>query len=232
MRSQPLAHPPVDQAIRERRSFRAYKDQPVPKEVVQRILDTAKHTPSSTNMQPWRVFVVMGSKKAELDQLLLKAFDERRPAAPQMSAYLTEWFEPYYTRRYECGMSLYDTLNIDKDDKAARIAQSRKNFEAFGAPVAMFFAMDDRLKDGSLFDCGMFYQSVMLAALGEGLETCPEASLISWPDLLREFFGVGEELRFLSGMALGYADYQERVNQYEIPRAPVDEFTLWVDGSN
>lgn len=229
MRQAPLNHPPVDQTITERRSFRAFKDQPVPPETLRRILDVARFSPSSTNMQPWKVFVVTGQKKAELDQQLLKAFDEQRPAEPEMTAYLKEWTEPYKSRRFQTGMALYEAVGIGRDDKDKRIAQARKNFNAFGAPAALFFAMESHLEDGSLFDMGMFYQSVMLAAVGEGLETCPEASLIAWPDMLRNFFGVGTELRFLSGLALGFADYDDPVNQYQLDRADVDQFTTWLD---
>jgi len=224
MRTSPLRDATIQEAIQQRRSFRAFLDRPVDEPTLRKVMDIARFSPSSTNMQPWQVFVLQGEKKQQLDRLLLQAFDEGRGAEPQLSAYLKDWFEPFRSRRFACGTALYKALGIDRKDKPARVAQSRNNFNAFGAPVVLLFAMNRGLNEGSVFDCGMFYQSVMLAAMGEGLETCPEASLIAWPKLLQDFLEVDDSWRFLSGMALGYADYEDLVNQYKTGRAEVDDF--------
>lgn len=228
MRTVALHKPDVQTAIQERRSFRAYLDKPVAEDTLRRIIEVSRFSPSSTNMQPWQVFVLQGEKKKQLDHLLLQAFDAGKTAAPQMSAYLKEWFEPYQSRRFNCGTALYEAGGIDRTDKQARTAQARHNFDAFGAPVMLLFAMKQGLNEGSIFDCGMFYQSVMLSALAEGLETCPEASLIAWPEILEDFLGLDENWRFLSGMALGYGDYDHPINQYQTGRAEVDEVCRFI----
>jgi len=224
MRTTPLENTDVREAITTRRSFRAFLDKPVPESTLRSILDVARFSPSSTNMQPWQVFVLQGEKKKQLDEALLTAFDEGRPAAPHMSSYLNNWFEPFKSRRFGCGTALYDALKIERQDKEGRRAQARNNFNAFGAPTVFIFGMNHKLNEGSVFDCGMFYHAVMLAAMAEGLETCPEASLIGWPDLLKDLLDVDDSWKFLSGMAIGYADYQHPVNRYQTERVEVDEF--------
>src|SRR3989339_428572 len=135
MNDHPLCYPQVNQAIVSRHSFRAFTKEPVDQAQITRILNVARFSPSSTNMQPWQVAVVIGEKKRALDQLLLNAFDQNTPASPELSAYLKDWFEPYKSRRFACGTGLYEVIQIAKEDRAARVAQTRKNFEAFGAPA-------------------------------------------------------------------------------------------------
>ena len=61
----------VIEAIRGRASTRAYLDKPVPREVVQHILEAARWAPSGVNTQPWRVWVVTGAAKQRLGVELL-----------------------------------------------------------------------------------------------------------------------------------------------------------------
>jgi nitroreductase len=48
----------VYEAVNKRRSIRAYKDQPVPEEVLLRVLEVARLAPSAHNSQEWRFIVV------------------------------------------------------------------------------------------------------------------------------------------------------------------------------
>lgn len=229
MRLKPLELPGALEAIEQRRSFRAYLDRPVPQTLLERLLKTARWSPSSTNMQPWQVFVVSGEKKRQLDQRLLAAYEQKLPMQPKVNAYMDEWTEPFKGRRHACGIALYQALGIGREDQEKRTEQTRRNFIAFGAPTAIFLAMPDVLKEGSLFDCGMFCQSMMLAAVSLGLETCPEASLVFWPGILQEFFQVGPETHFLTGLAVGYGDYQAPVNQYKTERAELSEWATFFE---
>jgi hypothetical protein len=67
---------------------------------------------------------------------------------------------------------MYDVLKIPKEDKKGRLKQFRKNFEFFGAPVAMFFAIDREMQEGQWSDLGMFIQSIMLLARGKRPSYC------------------------------------------------------------
>ena len=214
--------------IKSRHSTRAYLDREVEPEILREILDTARFAPSSTNMQPWEVLVLTGKAKKRLDQRLLAAYDQQTPSDPHLHAYLEEWVEPYKTRRLSCGMALYDAVRIERGDRPARQAQARKNFEAFGAPAVMIFYQDDFLKPGSILDMGLFLQTVMLSAQSMGLATCPEASLVAWPEILRKEFQIPKGKRLITGLAIGYEDAAAPVNGYRTERDEVNHFTRFL----
>lgn len=220
---------PTIQAIVDRYSCRAYTDQAVPVELLRQVLDAAKQSPSSTNMQPWEAVVVTGEAKIKLDQALLAAFDAQETPSHEMSAYLEKWEEPFKSRRFACGLGLYEALHIDRKDKAGRIAQARKNFEAFGAPAVMIFYMDGILQDGSLFDMGLFTQTAMLAAQSLGLATCPEASLVGYSTIIKEMFAIPKGKRLITGLAIGYEDKAALVNSYRTEREKVEDFTRFFE---
>ena len=60
------------EGIETRRSSRAFKSTPIPKDVREKILMTAGRSPSYTNTQPWEVAVVGGQKKDELSKTIFE----------------------------------------------------------------------------------------------------------------------------------------------------------------
>ncbi len=219
----------VREALLARKSVRAFRDRPVAREQIERILDAARHAPSGANAQPWQVVVVTGKAKARIEQRLLDAHKSGIAPQPDYAYYPKAWFSPYKERRFACGMQLYQALGIAREDRARREAQWAANYRAFGAPVALFFFMDRRLGQGSLLDYGMFLQSIMLMAIEEGLATCPQAALAEYPSLVREALGIEDDWMLLCGMALGYEDTEHPVNSYRTPREDVRAFTRFVD---
>ena len=81
---------------------------------------------------------------------------------------------------------------------------------------------------GSWIDCGMFIQSVMLAARGLGLETCAQAAFLKYHDTVMDLIGAPSEQMFVCAMSLGYADHDANVNGYRTSRLPVEEFTVFL----
>ena len=124
-----------------------------------------------------------------------------------------------------CGLQLYSTLNISRQDKEARLEQWAANYRGFDAPVMLFFFIDPGMETGSYMDYGMFLQSIMLVAVEEGLATCPQAALGEFPDIVKRFLDYPDELVLLGGMALGYEDTGALVNSYRTPREPAHTFT-------
>jgi len=219
----------VSEAIIARKSVRQFLDKDVDTETIKRILNTAKWAPSGTNTQPWEVFVLQGDKKRNLDKELIACFESGEPAAMEYHYYPEEWHQPYQNRRRECGLAMYSALNITRQDKERRQTQWALNYSAFNAPVVMFFTIDKSLQHGSYFDYGMFYQSVMLAAVDQGLATCPQAALAEYPAVVKKALGVFDDKVLLCGMAMGYEDTSAPVNQYRTSRIELDEFVTFVD---
>jgi nitroreductase len=215
--------------MRSRKSTRAYLDTPVARETVEAVLDAARWAPSGVNIQPWRVAVVTGSTKERISTDLFAARESRQPEKPDYAYYPAQWEEPYKSRRKASGLALYAALKISKDDTFARLKAWNNNYRFFGAPVGLLFFVDRALSQGAWVDMGMFIENVMLAARAHGLDTCPQASMAEYPEIVRRILNVPESHALICGMALGYADTSAAANSYRTEREPVSAFTTWYD---
>lgn len=219
----------VIEAMKQRQSIRAYQDRAVEPEKITRILEAARYTPSGVNTQPWQVAVVSGQSKQRLQQRLEAAFRSGEKSQMAYQYYPLSWEPPYKARRLACGLALYGALDIAREDKQHQLDQQAANFRAFDAPVMLLFFMDPVMSTGSYLDYGMFLQSVMLAAVEEGLATCPQASLAEYPQIVKQELGYPQEVVLVCGMALGYADEGATVNSYRTAREDVAAFTRFFD---
>ena len=219
----------VSDALRARKSTRAFLDREVEREKIERVLKAAGHSPSGVNTQPWQVAVVTGVKKDKLCARMEEAFRSGQKGQMEYQYYPLEWQGVYKERRKACGLQLYSTLQISREDKQRQLDQWAANYRGFDAPVVLFFFIDRIMETGSIFDYGMFYQSVMLAAVEEGLATCPQASLAEYPDIVKQELGYGDETMLLCGMALGYEDTDAVVNSYRTPREELNSFVRFYE---
>jgi len=219
----------VTQALLQRKSTRAFLDTPVSRDTVTRLVSLARQAPSGANTQPWQVAVVSGITKQQLQARLESAFRAGESSTMQYHYYPVEWKPLYKERRVACGLQLYQAVNIKRDDKQRRLEQWIANYRAFDAPVLLLFFMDASLEKGSFMDYGMFLQSLMLAAVEQGLATCPQAALGEYPEIVREVIGFPDDTILLCGMALGYEDVNAPINHYRTPREPVEDFTRFFD---
>ena len=219
----------TSEAIRERKSVRAFTSEKVSQELIERVLDTARYAPSGANSQPWQVAVVTGKTKEKITTALIDEFRSGKGEERDYEYYPSKWKEPFKTRRIACGIQLYDTLGIARKDREGRMAQWEANYRGFDAPVILFFFLDPSLAIGSYMDSGMFLQSVMLAALDEGLATCPQAALSGYAGVVKKILGYAEDTILLCGMALGYEEKGALVNSYRTPREQVQDFTTFFD---
>lgn len=215
----------VSQALQQRKSVRAFLNKSVEEEKIIAILEAARHAPSGVNTQPWQVAVVSGQIKQELQTTIEQSFRDGNKGKADYSYYPKQWIEPYKARRIACGMQMYSTLKIERSDKQRQLDQWAANYRAFDAPIVLFFFMDGGMQTGSYMDYGMFLQSIMLAAVEQGLATCPQASLADYPEIIKSKLGYSADSILLCGMALGYEDKDAIINSYRTPREDVTEFT-------
>ena len=215
----------VSTALKARKSVRAFTDQDVTDDQIRALLDVARCAPSGVNTQPWEVAVLRGKAKQHLHDCIESAFRHGEPSSQEYNYYPSEWKEPFIARRKECGILLYSVLGIQKEDMERRKQQWAANYRAFDAPVMLLFFMDRVLDKGSYMDYGMFMQSIMLAAVEQGLATCPQAALAEYPRIVKEALGYDDSRLLLCGMAIGYEDTAAPVNSYRTPREAVDSFT-------
>jgi nitroreductase len=220
----------VDEAIVSRRSVRAFLADPVDEAIVREILDIASRAPSGTNMQPWRVYVTTGETKERITRAVLESGIRAEKAKwDEYKYYPEQFFEPYYGRRRAVGYALYGHLGIGKRDVDQMRAQHDRNFVFFDAPVGMIFTIDRRLNQGSWIDYGMFLQSIMIAARGRGLHTCPQAAFAPYHRQIRPVLGIPDEEIVLCGMALGYEDTSKPENDLRTDRAPLEEWVTFAE---
>lgn len=220
---------PADEAIRSRRSIRAYLKRDVPREMITRILEVASRAPSGTNMQPWHVVVLTGDAlRAVADDLEARVLAGEE-GHWQYAYYPKEFRDPYLSRRRKVGWDMYARIGIKKGDAEKMLHQSAQNFRFFDAPVGLFFYIDGDLELGSWLDHGMFIQNVMIAARGFGLDTCPQAAFVRYHQRIAEMLNVPPLHRLVCGMALGYADPSADINDFATEREPVEGFTQFMD---
>jgi nitroreductase len=196
---------------------------------VERILELAACAPSGSNIQPWKVVVVAGAAKRRLSEAVrrLRAEDPDADRA-EYDYYMAEFREPYRSRRRACGWGLYELAGIARGDREASFAFAGRNFDFWGAPVGMIFSLDKDMGQGAWVDLGMFLQTLMLAARGEGLHTCSQAAWRNFPNLLRAELGIGADETVVCGMSLGWLDGTRPENALRTARAPASAFTRMI----
>lgn len=215
----------VTDALNSRRSVRGFLDQPVAADVIRRVLLTAARAPSGGNLQPWQIHIVAGDAMRELKTLMAKRVVEAPGGeAAEYKIYPDNLWSPYRERRYKIGEDLYASLNIPREDKPGRLRQFARNFQFFGAPVALFCFIDRGMGVAQWSDLGMYLQSVMLLLREQGLDSCAQECWSIYPKTISQFVGAPEQQMIFCGMAIGFADEDEPANRLVTHRAPLEEF--------
>ena len=215
----------VSEAVATRRSVRGFLDKPVPADVIRRIIDKAARSPSGGNIQPWHIQVIGGARIAELKAIMQRKIAEG-PAneTAEYDIYPKDFVSPYRERNFKVGQDMYGHIGIPREDKAGRRAWFQRNFQFFGAPLALFCSVDRRMGPPQWSDLGMFLQTVMLLLREEGLDSCAQECWAVYPKTVGEFLGLPSERMLFCGMAIGYADPAEPANRLISDRAPLAEW--------
>jgi len=213
----------ITDAVLGRRSVRAFLPRRIDRALVEALLETAARTPSGGNLQPWQVDVLSGEPLAALKAEALSALGAER-AEMELSVYPSPLPEPYRSRRYRSGEALYEAIGIPREDRAARLAQFARNFEAFGAPVLLLFSIDRIFDRPQWAHLGMFIQTLMLLAHERGLATCPQEAWAAAHEVVARHIELPAERILYCGMALGYADPAAPINAMRTEREPLEAF--------
>ncbi|WP_332878276.1 nitroreductase [Massilia sp. S19_KUP03_FR1] len=221
----------VDAAITTRHSIRAFLPAPVARADIEQILQVAARAPSGTNTQPWKVHVLEGEAKTALSEAILAVHQDpvlNAQHSEEYPYYPRTWKSPFIERRRKVGWDLYALLGLTRDNKAGMAAQHARNFRFFDAPVGLIFTIDRSMEQGSWLDYGMFLQSIMVAARGRGLDTCPQAAFTQYHKIIGEKLMLSEDDMIVCGMALGWADTSKIENTLVTEREPVSGFVRFL----
>lgn len=215
----------VSEAVRTRRSVRAFVDRPVPGELLREALSLAARAPSGGNLQPWRLFVLGGEPLADLKARMRRRLSEGPTGEPlDYDIYPADLKEPYRSERYALGEQLYALLGIPREDKIGRMRQFQRNFEFFGAPAALFCYVDRCMGRPQWSDLGMYLQTLMLLLRERGLDSCPQECWSIYPQTIAGFIEPPAEWMLFCGLSIGYADPQAPANRLDSRRLPLEQF--------
>jgi len=214
----------VSQAVQYRHSVRAFLDRSIDNDLLKSLLSKASRAPSGGNLQPWNIRVLNGDSMTDF----LKFLSENdQPQAPEYEIYPKELKKPYSDFRSQSGEKLYESLNIQREDKRSRYGQVLKNFEFFGAPAGLFCFIDKQMGPPQWADLGIFLQTFLLLSVEEGLGTCAQEIWVKKSKPIKEYFNVSSDYNVFCGVAIGYEDLKSPVNRFRTERRPIEEWCVF-----
>ena len=212
----------VSQAMETRSSCRAFTNEPVPRQTLERIMTLACRAPSAINLQPWQFTVVMGEEVPRLGKKLARAYAERGLSCkPDNTQPLPE---VYGQRQQELGRlmaPLIDEAGVGRD------FINTGSLAFYGAPAVVVATLDGAFPPERSLDLGFALGWLLLAAAEEGLDTCPIGLICSYSDVIKDFLNIDPSRRVVLAVAMGHADPDSPVNRMRSPRAPLDEVVRW-----
>lgn len=220
----------VESLLADRYSCRAFRSDPVPRPVIDRILTAAQRTASWCNSQPWQVIIASGPAARRFSAAIYEAANT---ATSEMATsdfpFPREYRGVYLDRRRESGFQLYSALGIARGDRAAYREQMLQNFRLFGAPHVALISTDEALGVYGAVDCGGYVANFMTAAQALGVATIPQAALAGHSDVVRKHFNLGDDRRVVCGISFGYADPAHAANSYRTTRAAIPDAATFVE---
>ena len=215
----------VSEAVDSRKSIRAFLETPVDDLLIKELLEKSSRAASGGNLQPWKIYVINGETMNSFHKF---QSEWTEPETPAYSIYPENLKEPYKTSRYEVADDMYSLLGIAREDKEERFKQVLKNYEFFGAPSAFFCFVDRQMGRPQWSDLGMFLQTFMLLAREVGLDTCPQEAWAMKQESVTAFVEAPDELMLFCGMAIGYQDVSEKVNELRTTRRPIEDWATFI----
>lgn len=222
----------VIEAIRTRRSIRVFKPDPIPKKVLQELLDVGRWAPSGGNVQPWYFHVLTGKLLVKVTARLVekaKTWDgheymNTRPDLPRTGPY-SKLLMP----RWQLLKTLQDPIRYPpgtKNLEAKQLEHREHMLRFFDAPTAIIVCADDR-GPNSVVSIGAVAQTICLAALTYGLGTCIMGIPVLWPEIFRELLNISKDRAILTSIAIGYPDLRAPINTFPRPREPLADLVEW-----
>lgn len=220
----------VRDAVRARRSVRAFSDRAVDRDLLIEVLTDAAYAPSGGNIQPWQVIVVSGDTLRTLNGCVAaRIADPTAPApTPAFPIYPQPLKSPYRERRFRCGEMLYDLIGITRDNRAGRLRQFDRNYRFFDAPVGLLLYIDQDMYQPQWADLGIFLQTVMLLLAERGLDSCPQAAWSVHAETVAEVVPTPTDSVLFCGLAIGYAA-ADPINSLRTERAPLQDWCIFLD---
>lgn len=214
--------------ITGRMSIRAFSEQPVSRELLEEVIETAKWSPSYKNSQPWEMVVLSGKKKERLSAHLLDLFERGEESRPDLPA-PTSWPAKEQAQIDRLFAMRKEATGLDLSDPKVIAMAKKANFKFYNAPHAFYLFQENSLTSWSLFDLGLFAQSLMLAAHAKGLGTVPQAFATDYAPQVKTYLNIPQSKRLVLGISIGYPDLEAPANKLRTERMATEDFVTWVE---
>lgn len=219
----------VSDAIKKRRSVRAYSDKQVAPELMEKIFSQAQDSPSNCNTQPWHVVVVSGDARDAIEKAMVSDILSGKAAEPHFVPGDQNLKNDYRSRQIACAISLYGAMGIGKEDKKERQELMIRNWQFFGAPHAAFFSMPKTMSEINAVDMGIYLQSIMLLLTENNLASCPQGALAMYTDAVHELANIPDDHAIMFGLSFGYEDSDNVINQFDVGREALSKSVEFYD---
>jgi nitroreductase len=215
--------------VHERRSIRGYLQKPVPRELIEEIIDLAKRAPSSMNTQPWHFHVITGEpleriRKGNTEKMMSGSAVDREIK-------MNHGYEgPHRERQIEIAVQLFEAMGIARDDKQTRLDWVMRGFRQFDAPVSIVITVDKALADDTIahFDCGAATYGLVLAAWSKGLGSVINGQGIMQSSVVRENANIPEDEVIMTCVAMGYPSDEFVANEVKSRRVANEQVASFV----
>jgi nitroreductase len=216
----------IIEAIKSRKSIRAYKDKPIPKDIIEELLEISVRAPSALNTQPWEFAVITGDVLKKIMEDNVKSLEGGSMPNPDVQPVFFEG--EYKKRQVDLAKQLYGLLEITKEDKEKRTEWTKQGFRFFNAPSVIIIYSDKSLSEGgSMYDAGAIAQTIALVALKYGLGTCIQSQGILFPEVIRKYADIPDTKRLIICITIGYPDMDFPANKLVTDRVKAKDITKW-----
>jgi nitroreductase len=215
----------IEQIIRDRSSIRAFKQDQVPHDVLEKILKLSICAPSAINLQPWELYVISGEEKDRLSRTILKAYKEKKiSCGPSINKPLPKTISSRGAITLQQQKPFVDQMNVDFD---TFINEGSCNF--YGAPAVILLCIDDSFSKTHFIDIGVILGYIILIAHNYGLSTCPNGLITSYGDEIKDLLNIPQNKTVLLAVSVGYADMGKPVNLFKSPREDFNKLVTWIE---
>ncbi len=217
----------VIEAIEQRKSVRVFKPDPVPREILTRILALSLRAPSTDNTQPWEFAIITGDVLENLKTALSARMGQPTEFTPDIPFPVLTYRPPYLDRSRKQGKRVFEAMGVARDDWPKRMEWYSYMAKFMDAPVGLIAYVEKYLGAYAILDTGLFLENLALAALAHGLGTCVQMAPVLYPDVLRHNLDIPETKLIICAMAIGYPQEDAPVNQVRSEREPLESFVTW-----
>ena len=218
-----------DEVMLGRRSIRGYKPDPVPRKVIEEVLQLAMRAPTSMNTQPWHFYVITGEP---LSRIRAGNTERNLAGVPHSREFRIGGAFAGVHRDRQVGVAkqLFAAMGIAREDQVMRQDWVLRGFRQFDAPVCIIITYDNVLdgSDDTPFDCGAVATALVNAAWSRGLGAVINSQGIMQSPVVREHAGIADDQVIMKSIALGWPDETFPANAVVSERKSVADATTFV----